>query len=400
MTATTGYQASPESNDAVISYAVESAWGTTPSVQFQAIRFNSETLAGTKSRSAPAEINPTGEASSNVTQSESAAGAINFSLSYGTFDDLMSCALGGEWSTTVALAGVSGDIALTNVSDTVADLVSTTSAKFANISAGQFIRLLGFTNAANNAIYKVATVTDSTHLILTSYAATVTETPSGTAAKVRAAMLRNGPAFKSLSLEKAMSSAMFLEYTGLAVTGMSLSGSVGQFFTGSFTCVAKSEVSATSSASDGAVLAAPTGRVHDTVAGVGAVLINDVAADAVVDTISFSMTKTGAAAQYGIGSSAAQGMTRGTLTATGTLKMYFKSFTDYALFKSEAQQPISLITKDAAGNAYVITFRSAAIMNPNATVGGPNQPIMGSFTLEGNPASGGGTVQIDRLPAV
>ena len=399
MAATTGYQAAPESNDAVLSYAVESAWGVTPAVAFQAIRFNSETLAGTKSRSRPSEINATGEESSNVTQSEAAGGAINFSLSYGTFDDLFSCALNADWGTAISLAGVAGDIALTNVSATVANLVSTTANKFQNIVQGQFIRLLGFTNAANNAIYKVATVTDTTHLVLTSYAATVTETPTGTLAQVRGGMLRNGTIFKSLAVEKKLSSAMFLEYSGLAVTGMQLGGSVGQFFTGSFTVVAKSEVSATTTASTGAVLAAPTGRVHDTVAGVGAVLLNDVAADAVVDSISFNVTKTGAAAEYGIGSSTAQGMIRGTINASGSLKMYFKSFTDYALFKSETQQPISLITKDAAGNAYVITFRSAAIMNPNATLGGPNQPVMGTFTLEGNPASGGGTVQIDRLSA-
>lgn len=399
MTATTGYQASPESNDAVISYAIEATWGTTPAVAFQAIRFNSESLAGAKSRSRPSEINPTGEASSNVTQSEAASGGINYSLSYGTFDDFMSCALGADWGTTVSLAGVAGDIALTNVSATVANLVSTTTNKFQNILQGQFIRLLGFTNAANNAIYKVATKTDSTHLVLTSYAVTVTETPSLTAAQVRACMLRNGPAFKSLSVQKKMSSAMFLEYPGVAVTGMTLSGSVGQFFGGSFTLLAKSESSATVDASTGAVVAAPTGRVHDTVAGVGAVLVNDVAISAVVDTISFTMTRTGAAGQYGIGSSAAQGMTRGMLEASGQLKVYFKDFTDYALFKSETQQPISLVTKDSSGNAYVVTFLSAAIMNPNAVIGGPNQPVMGTFTLEGNPLTGGGTVQIDRLPA-
>lgn len=400
MTATTGFQASPESNDAILSYALESAWGTTPAIAFQAIRFTSETLAGSKTRSRPAEVNSSGEASSNVTQSESAAGAINFALSYGTFDDFMSCALNGDWGTTITLAGVAGDIALTNVSGTSANLVSTTAAKFQNIVKGQFIRLLGFTNAVNNAIYKVATVTDTTHLVLTSYAATVTETPAGTAAQVRGGMLRNGTVFKSMSFQKQFASNMFLEYVGMAITGMQISGSVGQFFTGSFNVVAKSEVSATVNASTGAVVAAPTGRVHDTVAGVGAVLLNDVAADAVVDTISFNITKDGAAGQYGIGSSAAQGMTRGTVTATGSLKMYFKSFTDYTLFKSETQEPISLITKDSAGNAYVITFLSAAIMNPNATLSGPNQPVMGTFTLEGNPQAAGGTVQVDRLPAV
>lgn len=400
MAATTGYQAGLESSDTLLSYGIEATWGTPPASAFQAIRYTGETLAGSKSRSRPAEINISGEASSAVTQSETAAGAINFALSYGTYDDFFSVVLANDWGTTITLAGVAGDIALTNVSATVANLVSTTTNKFQNIVQGQWIRLLGFTNAINNNFYYVATKTDSTHLVLTTpFGPTVTETPGTTLAQVRGCILTNGTQFKSLSVQQKFSSNMFLRYPGLFVTGMQLGAQVGQFISGSFTCVAQSESSATTDQSTGAVTAAPTGRVHDAVAGIGGILRNEVAIAATIDTFSLSVTRDGSVAQYGLGSASAQGIVRGTTTVTGTLKLYFKTFTEYALFKAETQSRIELITKDAAGNAYIITLQAGSIMNPGVSSAGPNQPVTATFTLEGNPQAAGGTIQIDRLPA-
>lgn len=399
MAATTGYQAAVESNDTLLSYGIEATWGTAPSSAFQAIRYTGETLQGSKNRSRPAEINVSGEASSAVTQSETANGAINFALSYGTYDDFFSVVMANDWGTTVTLAGVAGDIALTNVSATVANLVSTTTNKFQNIVQGQWIRLLGFTNAVNNAICYVATKTDNTHLVLTTpFGTTITETPGTTLAQVRGRILTNGTQFKSLSVQQKLASNIFLRYPGLFVTGMQLGAQVGQFVSGSFTCIAQSESSNTTDQSTGAVVAAPTGRVHDAVAGIGGILRNEVAIAATIDTFSISLTRDGSVAQYGLASSAAQGMTRGTTTVTGTLKLYFKTLTEYALFKAETQSRVELITKDAAGNAYVITLQSAALMNPGISSPGPNQPVTATFTLEGNPQAAGGTIQIDALP--
>lgn len=400
MAATTGYQAAIESTDTQLSYAVEVTWGTAPAVQFQAIRYAGEKISGAKGRARPTEVNANGEASSAVTQSEAAGGSINFALSWQTYDDWFAIALANEWQALQAIAGVAGDIALTNTSATTATLISTTAGKFTNISAGQWIRLLGFTNAANNNIYYVASKVSALSLVLTtSFAATVTETPTGTLAQVRASMLTNGTEFRSVSLQQKLSPALYFRYGGMFVTGMQLDASVGQFVSGSFTTIAISESTATTDQSTGAILAAPTGRVHDTVAGIGGVLMNEVIVPGVIDTFSLNVQRDGATANYGLGSAAAQGMVRGTTTVSGTLKMYFKDFTQYAFFKAETQRRCAFVTKDAAGNAYVITLQASALMNPGLEVTGPNQPIMATFQLEGNPAAAGGTIQIDRLAA-
>ena len=325
MPATTNYQAGIETSDVVLSYAQEASYGVAPAVAFQAVRLTGETLAGTKQRTRPGEILTTNEVAAAVTQQESAAGNINFALSYGTYDDLLAGSLGADWTAGAPIVGVSP-------------------------------------NAAN------------------------------------AQSIRNGKVFKSFHFQKRLGSALFLRYPGSFISGFTLQGGVGQFLSGNFTVQASSETSATADASSGAVHAAPTGRVHDAVGGFGGVYLDGVAFPAIVDSFSVTLSASGAKQEYGMGSATAQGQIVGLLEAKGQVKAYFKDFTLYSRFKSEAQGVISFVTNDPAGNQYVVSLLAATIMNPNITAGGPSQAVMATFELEGNPSAGGGTIQIDRIP--
>lgn len=397
MPATTGYQAGTESNAVLLSYGVETAWATLPAVAFQAIRHTSESLAFPKTRARPGEIPTNREAIAAVTTQQAVSGAINFALSYGTYDDFLSVMLGNDWGTAQTIAGIAADITLT--SGTPAVLSSTLATKFQNIVAGQWIRLLGFTTTANNDFYYVATKTDNSHLSLNKAgtAAAVTETPTGTNAQVRAKTIQNGSQFKSLYLQKQFSSALFLQYPGAFVTGATLSGGVGQFLSGSFNVAAQQELSATTDASTGTVVAAPTGRAHDPVGGFRYALLNETAMGT-LQKFSLSIQNTGAASEYGMGSPSAAGMLQGVLDVSGTMDMYFKDFTLYAKFIAETAGRLEFITADVAGNAYAITLPNANIF-ASINAGGPNQPVMASFKIEGNPQSAGGTIQFDKLPA-
>lgn len=398
MVATVGYQAGAESNNLVTSYLQESTWGVLPAGQFQAIRLMGESLSGTKQRNRPAELNTTGEVSSAITTQEQAGGSINFGLSYGTFDDLLSGALNNDWQAKQVIAGASGDITLTSGTNL---LTSTTANKFANIAVGQWIRLLGFTNANNNVIARVVAKASNQSLTLSAPAAAfTTETPAGTAAQVRASVLTNGTVFKSFHVQQKFGAGLFLRYPGSFVSGVTISGGVGQFLQGSFTLLSQAENQATVDASTGAVLAAPGGRVHDPVGGFGGCYLAETPIQAVVDSFSVQVQATGAALEYGMGSASAQGVIMGLLQVTGSLKVYFKDFALYQRFKSEQQASLAFVTKDAAGNAYVITVLSAAIVNPKIEAGSQNTAVMAAFDIEGNPLTAGGTIQIDRLDAV
>jgi hypothetical protein len=301
--------------------------------------------------------------------------------------------------TAQVIAGVAGDIALTNVSGTSATLISTTAGKFTNIAAGQWIRLLGFTNAVNNAFYRVSSKVSAMSLVLTSLAATVTETPALTAAQVRAQTVQNGVSFKSLYIQQKLSPALWLNYPGAYVSTWTLTGGIGQFLSGAFSVLAQQEKSATADASTGGILPAPSGKVIDPINGFVGALWNDAPIAATVDSFSLSVANTGAAIEFGMGSSLAAGILTGTMEVTGSIKMYFKDFTLYSRFKAETAGVLEFIVKDSSGNAYVVTLLNALLLNANINAGGPGQAVWVTFTIEGNPQSTGGTIQVDKLPA-
>jgi hypothetical protein len=391
----TGYQAGIETTDVQLSYIPETTWGTAPNAAAQAIRITGESLTGQKQRQRDNEITGSLRVSPAFTAQESASGAINFLLSYGTFDHLFAMALGGDWSSALAINGSAGDISTVATGN---KLTSTTAGKFTAIAVGQWIRLLGFTasSGANNGYYRVSAKTSDQDITLAGKTVS-NETPSGTAAQVRGAMLRNADLRKAAFFQKRFASDIFLRYPGLMISGMTLRGAVGQSFSGNFTCSAKEELSATAAAGDGNINAAPTGGFFDSVANFAGVQMEDAALTAVVNAVEINLTRQGAGMDYGMGSAAAQGARWGQVEVNGTLELYFRDFTEYAFFKSEAQKRISWRARDKDNNAYIFTLGGMNLMNPQVTAGGPNQPTMARFTVEGGNDLTLPALQIDRF---
>jgi hypothetical protein len=313
MAGTTGYQAGVESSFAQIGYVQETVWGILPAApQLKGIRYTGESLSGSKTRQRPNEIRGDRQASAAVTTDESAAGSINFALSYGTFDDILSGVLGGEWTADV---------------------------------------------------------------------------------------LKPGTIFKSFLIEKLFSPALALRYPGSFFTSASLTVARGQFLGGSFNVLAKEEADFTATASTAPYTAAPNGTVMDPVSGVQEVTLDGNPIATGCNAITLNISNDGAAADFALGSAAAQGMRMGTLTVGGTAEFYFRDFSLYQRFKSETAGALSWRTVDANGDGYRFTIPQCVLTNPGITAGGINQPVMCRVTLEGNPDPTNGSVMIERLPA-
>lgn len=386
---TTGYNAGIETSDVEISYGKETVFGTKPAVAFQAVRFTSESFSGAKTRSRPSEIRTDLQAVAGVTTQETATGGLSVALSYGTYDDLLAGLLNADFAAAVNITG-------TDIAGTATGYSSATANKFTSIRAGQWIRASGFSNPANNGYKRVTSSTTTT--VTTAQAGAVEA--AGPSVTVKGGSLQNGTAFQSFHVQKKFATNMYTIFPGSYVTGGSISAAVGQFMTASFTFLPTTEQKQTTNQSTGAVLAAPVGRVHDTVAGFNPVEVNGTAIDAVVEAITVNIAKEGAGAQYGLGSAASQGVTRGTLTVTGSVRVFFKNWTLYDLYKAETEVTLSFRTADLNGNAYQITLPAAVLMNPTITAGGPNQPVIAEFQLEGNPhPTLGYTIAIDRIAA-
>ena len=402
MPATANYQAGIEANQTRISYANELTWGIAPAVAFKAIRYMSDTLAETKTRQRPSEINITREASQSVTTQQTAGGTINYALAYGVYDDFFSVVLQKDWQAFQVINGIAADIILTSTgvspNNTVV-LSSTLGTKFATLGVNSWIKLYGFTNAANNGFWYVKAHTDDSHLTLDGPQRTlaVTETPAATAAHVRGSTIANGVTFKSLFMQQSLSPTMYLVYPGTYVSRLTVSGSVGNFFTGAIDVIAKDEDNLVADSSTGAVIAAPTTPVMDPVSGFVGCYWNGQPMVGTLDQMAITLENTGAAPEYGLGGQIAVGMLSGTFTASGSFRMYFNDFINYNFFTGETLGSLSFIVQSNIGNAYAFTFPNTFMM-VKLNAGGPGQPVYAEITFEANPAPvTGGTVIIDRL---
>jgi hypothetical protein len=212
-------------------------------------------------------------------------------------------------------------------------------------------------------------------------------------------VLENGNLFKSLYFQKRYASNSWRRYRGLYVTSCSLNLAVGQFMAANFNCVAIGEEKSTSSASTGAITAAPGGTVFSAVTSLSDLEIDGSPVDGVVESIRLDITNEGAAGQFGIGSALAQGVLPGVLTVGGEVRIFFKNDTYYDRFVDETEGDIAFTLTDVAGNTYLFELLNFALMNPNATAGGPGQSLISAFSLEGRrDDTSGKTIRITRNP--
>jgi len=390
---TTDYAAAIDTGDLIMSYAPEDQWGVLPAVQFQKIRLDGEGFSSSKSRTRPNEIDPDGQASAALTTKQESPGSLNFSVSAGTHNALLASSIGGVFGAAVnmAVSTISAAASDDSFNDTGNGFVA------AGIAVGQWIKVAGFTGSVlNNGFFQVQTVAAGKITVLP---AILVDDAAGEAVTIKGSMCRNGIVFQSFYFQKQLAAALFLRYAGSWPTGGSADVGVGDYLKGTLAFLNKSEEKSIAEASTGALLAAPTGVVIDSVAGIQNILRNGTAIDAVIQKIGMKWNKEGARAQYGIGSSSAQGMGKGKLLVTGNLSSYFKDFSLYDEFIAETAGPLSFRALDNLGKGYIFTFCNATIMNPKIVAGGPNQDVMADLEIEGNPGStvlyGGKTVQID-----
>lgn len=406
----TNFNAGIDSSDVILRYVEEAAWNVDPAALMQNIRLTGESFSEQKTRTRPEEIKSDGFAAHALTTQVQATGALNFALSFGTYDDLLGALLNSTFSADLAIVSATTDI---SVNTTLPNLTgvgftSTEGTKWDNVVPGQWIRSSGWiTNAGNNGIFRVTAIDLTNDEIQVSPTAgdgagLVDETSVGSEVNIQGSLVRNGTDFRSFFFEKQLAAALFLVYGGSYISDGNLTAQVGGFLEGSFNFLMAEELSATSSASVGGPDPATTGRVIDTVGGFSNLEINDSLETAVVQGISWNVTKNNARAQFGLGQSAAQGMARGTIDVSGTMSVYFTDFTLYTLYKDETDQLISFRALDDLGAGYIFTLPAATLMNPQIVAGGPDTDVVSEFELEGNGATdavyNGVVMQIDKIP--
>lgn len=421
MPPTAGVNAAVDTNDLIMSYVAEVNWGVIPPTPaWQNIRLDSEGFSGSKSRTRPNEINPSGQASAAITTKQEATGSLNFSVSAGLATNvLIAASMKGVWTAPVSYAG--SDVAITAASIPLRTCTLTaTAGAFTTtnlVVLGQFLKVTaaGTDGVACSFVGRVSVTPAPTTLTFDCVSsegikASAIGATMG-AVTIKGSMLRNGTTINTFSFQKKLATLLFLRYSGSMATGGSLDVGVSDYLKGTLSFICKSELSAVVEFASATYLAAPTATVIDSVKGIGSVWRGQGSGvpaiiDAVVQKMGVKWNQEGAAGQYGIGTPDAVGMRSGNILVTGSMSTLFKDYALYTQYIAEIAGPISYyaldgLDHDTATKGYMLTFCNATIMNPKITAGGPGQDVMADFEIEGNPDNsanlifGGKTMQLD-----
>jgi hypothetical protein len=389
--ATTGYFASAQTNSMTIGIQRETTWGTAPtSGTYAGMRVQSCSLGEQKNRTRPGEIRDDMQVSAAVTQDVQASGGIQFAVSYANQDLIWPTLFTGDWSTTVAVSAT--DIAADDGGSQFTS--STTDFTGENISVGQWIKVAGFTTAANNGYFLVTSL--AANALGVSPAPGATES-AGDTVTMAGSVLTNGTTVNTLAIQERYSSSLGFMYAGCIASGGQINAARGQFFSGTCDLIAKSEAKAASVV--GTMGTAPTERVFNTTTNMTAVSLGG-SASAKVMSLTTTITREGAAANFALGSEAAVGVVPGSFSASGQIQIYFADNTEYDLYKAETQVQAYYQVTDAAGNAYIVDMPKVVLGRVTKERGGPNQPVMATFEFMADPDPDlGWTMAINRFAA-
>jgi hypothetical protein len=222
------------SNLVRVTFIEENTLGETPaSGAFETVRLNSESLSGTPTTTASAQIRSDRMSSGQIAVGLEVGGELNFELAKdGAFEKLMESAMLDEWDTQAA---ITVDLEI----DATAKTITRASGDFnAALDVGDIISLSGFTNSVNNTQAQVVAINSALEIKVVfneENGAVVDESGLGTSFQ-RADRLRIGQNKKSFTMEKAFLdlSNKALLYKGMMANTMSLNVAYGEIINGTF----------------------------------------------------------------------------------------------------------------------------------------------------------------------
>ena len=337
-----------------------------------ALRLTAESLKYAITTTQSQEIRSDRMVSDLIQTGAGASGGVNFEWSYGEYDDLLQGVLFGTWGN---LAGTTGEATIT-ATFAATTITASTGTPFANIVAGQWVRISGAVNAQNNGWFKVATATSST--VLTFAALTFTAEVGTASVKVQAGRLKNGTTQRSFTLERYNADlTQFTTFKGMTAQSLALSIKPGAVLTGSIEFMGKDAVRAATTALPGTTTASLTGTVYNGVSNVANILEGGAAIATTAITAFDLSINNNLRGQQAIGTLGYVGIGNGVSAITGSIGMYFADGTYYDKFLAAAASSLSLrIENGSGGVGYVLTLPNIKYTDASYPTPGINQDII------------------------
>lgn len=335
--------------------------GTNPGGNKKLINFLTNNLAKRNqtqmSNNVRADTNRTGVVRTGI----EVGGEIPFELQYGAYDNFFEGVLRNSFSTAL---NVSDDTAISAAN---ADNSFNGTSKFGNAVVGQYIKVSGFAEAANNGYFKILTASANK---ITVAGGTLTDESAGEEVTIKGALCKNGTTESSFTIERHfqdLSTQTYNIFTGMKVNELSLNLATADLANGSFSFIGKNAIIGTSSGFSGST-AAETTETMNTVENIKQVFVDNTASTFDITGFDFSIS-TNANSRRVIGQLETASVDQKSISVTGTMNVYME---DKALIDNLYDfdtVSLAVVIEDAAGNGYVVDIPSVKF-----TEGAPDNP--------------------------
>lgn len=310
-----------------------------------------------------------------------AGGPVNIELPYGAHDDMLAAALGSSGWSSVITVGASTGISFSSVDNSING-----SSLFGSLLAGQWIKVSGATNAANNGYFKIRTKSSSSKIICDygSAGTFVTETAGASITIKMGAQIVNGTHQQLFMWERLYEDGSLTRDWNQFLNNWNLNIAVEQMITGSFQFIGGKQESIefegeNNPITDATYAAAGTTEpmaATDEVMWVGEG--RDTASNLTypdITNLSIGVNNNGRLRNV-VGRRGPKSIGMGSIIPSGSLTVYHDD--QYQLKEYLDYLPTSLRTcvKDGAGNAYVIELPNVRWTDGDAPLQGINTDNM------------------------
>lgn len=345
-----------------LAYIVEATFGVqVTGSNLQTLRLTSESLKQATDVITSREIRSDRQQAGVVRSKVSVEGAIDFELSYGTYDELMAAALmDSAWSSELSVLA-SGTASAVNSSNSFTHASAWTNTP----TAGEWIEVRGFANAANNGYFKVESATGTT--IVVSGGTLTDETDKSGVDIDQGASIVNGTNKDSFNFERGYTdlSNEFALYVGCMINQMSLNVGTASMVTGNLGIMGQLATSETASGGTG-YDAVNTNEIMNSIDHVLGIYENGSA----VNALDFNMSlANNLREQQKIGTLGPIGFGADALAISGTLTAYYESSTAYDKYLNFTTTSLAKVFEDTAGNAYIIDLPSVKLIDASRHAG-------------------------------
>lgn len=355
-----------------LSYIEEATFGVTPGTGTPSnLRMTGESLAYAIQTESSAEINASRQVTDAVQVSAEASGGVNLELSYREYDPFLEALLGGVYSATFGVDGVS--TLTVTINATAGTITDDGVDGFAGLVVGQWF---GIASGVNAGYYRIGTHTDDMITVDTD-TPLVSDQTSVSLAFSSARLTVGTAALRSFSLQKYFSDVtQYFVYRGMCASKLDLSFETGSILKGSIDFMGADSARAAVDFMPAAASASQAFGVMNAVSGVGSILLDgNVMADTYVKSAKITVDGK-LRGQSAIGYLGNVGVGQGTFEIGGELEIYLADGVIYDKAIADTLVSIQLPVADVNNNGYAFIFNNAKFGVPTVQAGGKDGDVM------------------------